>query len=195
MKRVWILIPLLLLLAGGGYLAASSATATQGGDEKDKSRGAWLGVKLTSIEKIVDGKTEATVGALVDEVIEDSPADSAGIEAGDVIIACGNVEITDADDLVRAMRGSTPGAVTNITLLRDGEQRTVAVRLGTAKQRMYHVQKRISLPGALRMPRPPKMLWKQRTNYGFHLETLNPQLAEYFGAPEGKGVLIEKVRE
>jgi membrane-associated protease RseP (regulator of RpoE activity) len=198
MKRLLILIPVLLFLVAGGYHAASHASTSRGGDEKKESRGAWLGVKLKSIEKIVDGKSEKSTGALVDEVIEDSPADSAGIETGDVIIACGNVEIADADDLIKAMRGSTPGEVMKITLLRDGEQKTLSVRLGTAKQRMFRVQKRITRPNVLRVPRPPrppKMTWHQRTNYGFYLETLNSQLAEYFGAPDGKGVLIEKVRE
>jgi hypothetical protein len=37
--------------------------------------------------------------------------------------------------------------------------------------------------------------WDARPQYGFVLRTLNPQLAEYFGAPDGKGVLIEKVLE
>ena len=199
MKRLWIIVPILLFLIAGGYQAASYATVAREGNKKEvKKKGAWLGVKLKSIETIENGKTERTEGALVDEVIEDSPAAAAGIEAGDVIIACNNVTIEDAGDLVKAMRDSKEGDIAKITLLRDGEQKTVEERLGASKAKTFVIQKRMKYPKKTKMPRPPhapSMMWHQRGTYGFTLKTLNEQLGAYVGAPEGKGVLIEKVRE
>jgi hypothetical protein len=207
MKRLWLILPALLLLLIGGNPASGSSFHRMGGDENvAKKKGAWLGVKLTSVVEITDGKkaTDEVKGAVVEDVVDDSPADSAGIKKGDVIIACNNIEIEDPEDLVDAMRESKPGDMANITVLRDGAQKSIAVRLGEAKAKVLAMKKTIRMPRAprspkapraIRVPRAAQMVWKERGAYGFTLKTLDEQLGTYFGAPEGKGVLIEKIRK
>jgi C-terminal processing protease CtpA/Prc len=86
-----------------------------------------LGVRVDDLNKdmadalgVTNGK-----GALVTEVIEDTPAQKAGIRAGDVIVKVGDDAVDDADDLTRALR-ERQGKV-SIDLLRRGSKRSVDV--------------------------------------------------------------------
>jgi membrane-associated protease RseP (regulator of RpoE activity) len=62
-------------------------------------------------------------GALVMEVLKDTPAERAGLKAGDVIVRVGDEKISSADDLIRAMR-SAPAGRLNVTVMRHGSRRT-----------------------------------------------------------------------
>jgi S1-C subfamily serine protease len=86
-------------------------------------------------------------GALVQDVVADSPADKAGLRAGDDTISFqGQTNITSGGDLVVDVDGKPltrahdladeislhgPGDRVRLTLFRDGERRTVDVELGT----------------------------------------------------------------
>ena len=65
---------------------------------------------------------DAPSGALVRQVEEDSPADRAGIEVGDVIIAFNNEPITDSRDIRNAVGFVERGTRQEITYLRDGRR-------------------------------------------------------------------------
>lgn len=69
------------------------------------------------------------VGALITEVVEDTPAAQAGIEAGDLIVAVDGVPIDGQRVLERIIRSHQPGDRVEITLWRNGRERTVSVRL------------------------------------------------------------------
>ena len=62
------------------------------------------------------------VGALVTGVDRSSPADKAGLQPGDVIIALDGVPIEEATDLPRKVGDSAPGTKLGLTLLRDGKR-------------------------------------------------------------------------
>ncbi|MCK7503891.1 MAG: PDZ domain-containing protein [Desulfobacterales bacterium] len=174
---------------------------------KEKERGAWLGVRLKveKTETVVDGKKEikeeSKGGAVVDGVVDDSPAEKAGLKKGDVIVNFGDKTIVDADELMKAVRESTPGSKVKLTTLRDGKKSSVDVELAEGKageKEKRVITRTMRVPNAPRSPMPPTppMIWHGKSGgYGFSLNTLNKQLAEYFGAPEGKGVLVEKVDE
>ncbi len=63
-------------------------------------------------------------GLLVREVEEDSPAATAGIAEGDLLVAVGGTAISSADDLYDALAGEGP---LELTLVRGAEERTVTV--------------------------------------------------------------------
>lgn len=73
-------------------------------------------------------------GALVLDVTDGSPADKAGIRAGDVITRVGDKSIDGADDLIEAVR-SSEGSV-SISLLRHGSRQTVQAGIGRAPRIM-----------------------------------------------------------
>jgi hypothetical protein len=54
-----------------------------------------------------------------------SPADRAGLQAGDVIVRFAGVTVRTLDDLVFALRGRRPGDAIEVTYVRDGAERAV----------------------------------------------------------------------
>ncbi len=70
-------------------------------------------------------------GAVVADVVSGSPADSAGIQQGDVIVAFGGNAITNADDLVTAVRSRSPGASVKVAFWRGQVKMTVTATLAS----------------------------------------------------------------
>ena len=64
-------------------------------------------------------------GVLVRGVEDDSPADTAGIEAGDLIVAAGGTPVADGDDLFSAL--ASVKAPYEVALVRGVEERTVTI--------------------------------------------------------------------
>jgi putative serine protease PepD len=93
---------------------------------------------LPIIEDLRAGRTPAFLGvvtdtdeagALVVSVSDDSPAADAGIEEGDIIVAIGGDEITEAGDVPEAIRRHQPGDEVEVVVLRDDERVTVRATL------------------------------------------------------------------
>lgn len=66
-------------------------------------------------------------GAIVTSVERDSPADRAGLQAGDVIVAFNGTPVASADDLVPRVSSAPPGSRVRLTVMRDGRTHTVEV--------------------------------------------------------------------
>jgi S1-C subfamily serine protease len=95
---------------------------------------------------------DVDVGALVSEVVDDSPADDAGLTAGDrlidfqgqtdiaadgdVIVAVNGDDLTRTADLADLVSLLDPGERVELGILRDGERRTVEVELGERPRRV-----------------------------------------------------------
>jgi S1-C subfamily serine protease len=87
---------------------------------------AFLGVSLVA----GDVDTEGRAGAVVETVVEDSAAASAGIQEGDVIVALDGVPVLGGADLQAQVRAHQPGEAVEIIILRDDEETTVTATLG-----------------------------------------------------------------
>ncbi|AUY54387.1 trypsin-like peptidase domain-containing protein [Streptomyces sp. CB01881] len=70
-------------------------------------------------------------GAVVVAVSAGGPADSAGIQAGDVITKVGDTPVDSLNSLTTALASLTPGTRTTVTYTRDGQSKTAEVTLGT----------------------------------------------------------------
>jgi serine protease Do len=70
-------------------------------------------------------------GALVSEPQTNSPAAKAGIESGDVITAVDGKSIADARELARKIGTMAPGSSIKLDLIRQGQEKTVNLTLGT----------------------------------------------------------------
>ena len=81
-----------------------------------------LNADLGSYFGVTDGK-----GALVVEVLKDTPAERAGLKAGDVITKVGETAIGDSDDLVRALRAAEKKVT--LTVRRKNATRTIESEL------------------------------------------------------------------
>ena len=98
---------------------------------KEHVAAAWLGVSiLTVTPSIKDGyNLSVDSGALVVEVVSDSPAAKAGLQSGDVIVSFGGVEITSANELVDAVQSHESGDTVQITFWRGSQQMQVEATL------------------------------------------------------------------
>lgn len=155
-------------------------------------KGGWLGVSIQDISpKIVKKKDlRSDEGAYVNDVVENSPADSAGVKEGDVIVEFNGRKIDDADDLLKAVRKATAGSNTTIVVTRNNEKKSLDITVGTLRRRHMHGGFAVTPPRAPRMA-----IFAKSGMWGLRLSELNEQLGEYFGAPNGKGLLVEKVEK
>ena len=157
-----------------------------------KGDGGWLGVAIQDVtEKLAQKKDlKVTEGAYVNEVIDESPADSAGLKGGDIIVDFGEKKIADADDLMKAVTKTKPGTEVTLGVVRDGQKKSIKATLGKSPRRR---EVRVVTPRI--PPIPPIRLHQGSSLYGMSVMELSDQLGEYFEAPGGKGVLIERVKK
>jgi len=73
---------------------------------------------------------EETTGAMVSQVVPESAADTAGIEAGDIIRKVDGETIENANALRNTIGLKRSGATVTLEILRDGKKRTVKATLG-----------------------------------------------------------------
>ncbi len=128
----------------GGYMGLSFAipadvamdVVAQLKAEGHVTRG-WLGVTLQEMTQDLARSfgLDQPRGALVSDVNADGPAARAGLKTGDVIVAYADNPIVDSADLPPLVGSTKPGATRNLTVIRDGKQREIAVTLGTLPAR------------------------------------------------------------
>jgi C-terminal processing protease CtpA/Prc len=92
-------------------------------------KGGFLGIRGSGLSDQLKEYFEVDNGVLIKEVIEDTPADSVGLKAGDVITKINNKEIEDYQDLIRALNYYDPGETVNIKYSRKGKSKEVKVTL------------------------------------------------------------------
>lgn len=95
------------------------------------SRG-WLGVTIQDIDKNMAKAMdlENRNGAILTQILEDSPADKAGLKEQDVIIKVGNNIVNDASHLKNLVATQRPNEKIKFLIIRDGEEKKVTVKLG-----------------------------------------------------------------
>ena len=163
-------------------------------------RGSQLGVMVSD----VDGK--AASGVKIDEVNADSPAEKAGIKAGDVIVEFDGEKVRSARQFTRLVQETPEGQSVSIALMRDGKKQTVNAtpesgrmtwnfrEPGTGSREpqihgfaipdMREFNYRLPDPG-FRFPEPKGKL-------GVQVQSMSRELEEYFGAKNG-GALVSSV--
>ena len=72
---------------------------------------------------------DITEGFYVSEVTEDTGADKAGIQSGDIIQKLDDVKINKFSDLSGYLKTRSPGDIVSVTLHRDGDKKIVPVTL------------------------------------------------------------------
>ncbi|HWL46024.1 MAG TPA: trypsin-like peptidase domain-containing protein [Ilumatobacter sp.] len=95
--------------------------AQAGGEPREE---AFLGVNI-------ENRRDGGQGALVTSVGDDTPAATAGIEEGDVVIALDGKTVAGSAGLIAAVRDLEPGTDVEVIVMRDGEQHQLAATLTT----------------------------------------------------------------
>jgi len=136
---------------------------------------------------------ESTEGVLVNGVVEDSPAEKAGIEEGDVIISLDNKKIGSIDKLTSLVRKTSPGTEVDIKAIRDGEEKDFQMTIGeSSSSSLYNLN-----PEKLRIEKnmiePFKWNFQSGLKLGVAIQDLTEQLGDYFGVKKGEGALVTEV--
>lgn len=91
----------------------------------------WLGIYIQDIDETLAAAMDLdrSEGALVADVTEGGPADDAGIERGDIIVALGGQTVHSATQLRNEVAARQPGSTARLDILRDGKSEHVTVTL------------------------------------------------------------------
>lgn len=150
-------------------------------DGKKISRG-WIGVTIQDVDENVAkalGLKDQS-GALVGSVLENEPAQKAGIRDGDVILAVDDKNIEDSAALLRAIADKAPGTSAVLTVWRDGRTTNITVTLGERK----------AVTGD---SRPGRKKDQSNTELGISVRPLTSQERKEMHVPDGEGLFITNV--
>lgn len=89
----------------------------------------FLGVAPQDLTEDLVSQFGTEKGALISEVTEGSPAEKAGLKAGDVIVKIQGTAVRDSRQLLLTVGQFTPGTTVAVDYLRDGKTRTAQVKL------------------------------------------------------------------
>jgi serine protease Do len=131
----------------------------------------WLGVVLQPLTSDLAASfgAEGKKGALISEVSPDSPADKAGLKAGDVVLEIDGHKVDTPGDVARVVGLVAPGRKAKLSLWRDKAQKSVDIVLGEA-------------PGE-----------QQASRLGFQVGPITPDVARQLNRRSTEGVVVSDV--
>ena len=93
----------------------------------------WLGVTIQSVSDDMAASLglDEPKGAIVTKLSAKGPAAKSDMEVGDLILSVDGEEIGDSRDLARKIATINPSKKVTITVLRDGKEQDIGVKLGT----------------------------------------------------------------
>jgi len=166
----------------------------------------WLGVELHEVtsENVKEFKLPAERGVVVGKVVSDSPAAKAGLKENDVVTELNGQRIEGEAQFRRMIHEIPAGRAVQLTVWRDGRSQSINVTLGKSEGGRHSFQIVAPEPGnfAFSMPEipmiPPRewngtMVIGGQPRLGIDAEDLNGQLGNFFGAPDGEGILVREV--
>ena len=112
----------------------------------------WLGVSIQNVDRTLAESfdLDRPRGALVAQVGKDSPAERAGIESGDIIVEVDGEQIEVSADLPHVIGLIAPGSKVPVSVIREGEERSVRVEIGALEaNEIPRVVASASEPGTL----------------------------------------------
>ncbi len=112
--------------------ATAQQIAAQGGTKQGYLGISSAPVKLPAGQRA--GRDQST-GLLVTGVVDGSPAESAGVLVGDIVLAFDGTALDDTESLLMLLRSDRAGKPSTLTVLRGGELHNVAVTVGERARR------------------------------------------------------------
>src|SRR5581483_6249219 len=91
----------------------------------------YIGVALRDIDPDLQRSLKLPVshGAVVQDVTSGSPGDRAGVQPYDVIVALDDRAVVNDDELIRDISARAPGTAAHVTIMRDGHERVLTLKL------------------------------------------------------------------
>ena len=151
--------------------------------EKGKVVRGWLGVVIQRVtpELAKNFGLKGAEGALVSDVMEDSPAARADIRRGDVIVFFDNKAIKEMDQLPRMVAAVEVGKKVKVGLIRDSKPLEVVVTIAEGRDE----------PADKAESTEPEV----EKNFGLVVQNITPEIAQHLNLRDRKGVIVTDVRE
>lgn len=192
-------------------LAVVAAVSVAAQDRRDLrvfgAGGSQLGVRVS----------DTATGVRVDEVEASSPAEKAGIREGDMVVEFDGERVRSALQLTRLVRETPDGRSVPVAVMRDGKRQALQATPEAGRSFAFDDDAMRELERGLRqLPReyrvvPPIYRYEQprrfefrdrdmvpflgsRGRLGVTVQSLTPELEEYFGATNG-GALVSSVAQ
>jgi serine protease Do len=191
---------------------ASQARAVTAAGAHRSTQG-YLGVDVRDVpaQRVAELKLKKATGAEITSVDHDAPAGKVGLRVHDVILAMNGKTIEDEAQLRRILRETPAGRTIQLQVWRDGKQQEVAVQLADRAQVAAAAWPQgqivvdgfpgISMNGGFPSPAmlrdlSPDLEVRQLSllgGGGLDVEPIGKQLADFFGVPNGTGLLVRMV--
>jgi serine protease Do len=169
------------------------------------SGGSWLGAGIGEVtsEKVKELKLPAERGVVLQKIVPESPAAKAGLQESDVVTEINGQPVEGTEQFRRMIREIPSGRAAQFTVWRHAQSQTINVTLDKSELRHGSTFVAPATPGdfVFQMPAVPEMgeliengPWvSSRTHLGIDAENLEGEFGNYFGAPEGEGILVRGV--
>ncbi|MFU8804570.1 MAG: trypsin-like peptidase domain-containing protein, partial [Bradymonadaceae bacterium] len=148
----------------------------------------WLGVRIQALQPLVARSfgLDGVGGALVTEVVDESPAAKAGLRAGDVIVRLDTTPIVSSEQLPWLVSTTEGGKKVSLTVIRNGKERKVDVVVEEVPN-----QTRPTMPGRQGTTETAV----SSVEFGVVVKSLTDGLARQLGAPSIDGVVVTRVAD
>lgn len=200
-----LILPMFAAVASGGQLCSQEPFSQAFGySSEDFGGGSYLGVDTRDVttDRLGDLKLKEEHGVEVTLVDQDAPAGKAGLKEHDVILTINGNQVEGVEQLRRMIREIPPGRIVNLGISRDGQTLTLKAQLTDRKKTLVAKSFNFAMPA---MPVTPFMnemdmpvsvvVVHSSSRSGLMVENLTPQLGDFLGAKNGKGVLVRSVEK
>lgn len=146
-------------------------------DKGSVTRG-FLGVSLQPVDKDIAEafNLPKPEGALISEIVKDSPAEKAGLKQGDIILEYNGIAVKSLHTFRNEISLMNPGSTVHLKVNRKGETLPITVSLGTANSVLNVGNTLIQ-------------------KLGMEIETLSPEISKQLGyTQKEEGIVITKIK-
>jgi serine protease Do len=173
------------------------------------SHGSWLGVAVEEVtpDKVKSLRLPSERGAVLEKVMPDSPAAKAGLKEHDVVTEINGQRVEGTEQFRRMIREIPAGRAIELTVWRDGHAQNISATLSKSEPSLSRGFRSSPEAFAFHAPELPEMpdlsglqglenftlMSPGQPRLGIDAENLYGEFGNYFGAPDGEGILVRNV--
>ncbi len=157
----------------------------------------WIGVSVQDVSQSLADYfgLSSKKGALIVQVLDNGPAQAAGLQDGDIILSVNGKDVLDVNTLITTVSEIEPGKTVPIKILRDGKEKVVEVTIG--KRPIFDEYGQMVPPTSQekksenKVGKPfiaPKQ-WR-----GMEVQEITPQEKELYHLDNSQGVIISRIK-
>jgi serine protease Do len=159
--------------------------------------GSYIGVMMQEVdqERAKALKIPEVAGVEITAIVPESPAEKAGLKVGDVVLKFNGQKVEGNEQFARLVRETPAGREVKIEYSRAGAWQSVMVRVASRKMQKMEwgdTMQPLQVPFEIHVPDVTRSVTTLRSSaLGVEAESIDGQLAQYFGVKEG--VLVRSV--